>query len=686
MTPRGSDLYDVFADMMDKAEQANDPVLPQYFYNELEILERVDPTNLRLGQLGAINCILRRLEEGYSTSAVVLPMAYGKSDTVRLTAIEAYERDLCCGSLLVTPSATLRDQLVSREKIREMLKRYIIRWTNNRKLTFNRIESWSGYLFQNEEHFISMTTQMLTGNAEAVCEIIKERVARTGKPFFIFIDECHQLAESKSWGQCVPWFVDAGAHVVLLTATEERSDGHKVPYFKCKNLSQEEQTIQVPRAHPTDETKIIRENRVLTRKLVEIIPDYKVSIKQGLEEGAYCDFSFKLLDIDIDICNDNAEERIAKKISEMSETECAKWLSRLVRDPRVIEAAVGELIEQLTLKNANGSGVKGIVFCGNDLGDSNADGHAKMIQSFIEFAAPDLKVVIATSNQEEPDKVIENFAAGVGDILIVKQMASMGLDIHPIKVALDLSSVRTRTAWIQRIGRANRHYKNHKSCIIILPCDRKAVRLIEQLKEKEGVGTVITDSELISEEECDREEKAFEAFEVTAVNPHSYADISNFESITDSEYEQYGKHFVVIDPTSLQTQTHATLTKRGKKLFETNPTGFAKLKEAAEAIASGSEEQNEPTFVDADAEMKKAKAIISSAVRKAAGQMVPENATNKDWKPVFKRLHRALKEAAQIPYNKQFEGVASLTVSEAKRMAAVCEKVCANVVGKHKRR
>src|SRR5258707_1244612 len=63
-----------------------------------------------------------------------------------------------------------------------------------------------------------------------------------------------------------------------------------------------------------------------------------------------------------------------------------------------------------------------------------------------------LDVVIATSAADGKE-VIERFAGGHGDVLIVKQMAGMGLDLPWVKVGLDLSATRTYAALIQRMFR-----------------------------------------------------------------------------------------------------------------------------------------------------------------------------------------------------------------------------------------
>ena len=79
-----------------------------------------------------------------------------------------------------------------------------------------------------------------------------------------------------------------------------------------------------------------------------------------------------------------------------------------------------------------------------------------MVQQILREEGPELTSVIATSKVDgDPTKTIEAFVEGPrgGDVLVVKMMASAGLDVARLKVALDLSTVRTAVSFVQRVMR-----------------------------------------------------------------------------------------------------------------------------------------------------------------------------------------------------------------------------------------
>ena len=82
--------------------------------------------------------------------------------------------------------------------------------------------------------------------------------------------------------------------------------------------------------------------------------------------------------------------------------------------------------------------------------------YANLVKEILQEEGREFKVVIATSKIDgDPAQAIEDFAKGPrgGDILVVKMMASAGLDIARLKVALDLSTVRTPVSFVQRVMR-----------------------------------------------------------------------------------------------------------------------------------------------------------------------------------------------------------------------------------------
>ena len=131
--------------------------------------------------------------------------------------------------------------------------------------------------------------------------------------------------------------------------------------------------------------------------------------------------------------------------------------------------------------------------------DSAINRYANQVMEIIQeecAAVPQerkLKAVIATIAVSDAAQIIKDFQEGDGDILIVKMMASAGLDIDRLKVALDLSTVRTDGSFVQRVMRiATRWERDGRAAILkalyISPDDCLGQELYQRLIHDQGGG------------------------------------------------------------------------------------------------------------------------------------------------------------------------------------------------------
>ena len=158
-------------------------------------------------------------------------------------------------------------------------------------------------------------------------------------------------------------------------------------------------------------------------------------------------------------------------LSGLGETSSRRALYEAVRAPAVIREGVRRLVRNLRYRRKDAPETAGIVFGGVDDGseldeeqdevnNQSVNQYANMVREAFLDEGSEFKVVIATSKIEgDPAQTIEEFAKGPhgGDVLVVKMMASAGLDIARLiarlKVALDLSTIRTPVSFVQRIMR-----------------------------------------------------------------------------------------------------------------------------------------------------------------------------------------------------------------------------------------
>lgn len=580
------------------------------YYESRNLVTIGDLAAARVGQIGGINCIIERAiayTEGrrgmadiesishLQRTALVVPTRYGKSDIIRMSALELYHRGIISGAILVSPATFLRDQLVKPAKVRDMVRRYRVTVTPR----MYRVDNFALPLQVNDANLIAMTTQMLCLNIDDICEYMRQRTAAGLPPFIVYIDESQTTSKENSWGGCVQKLLDAGCLVCLLTGTKRRSDGQEIPGFETRPIDEREGRRYIPRY--TDNKVVIETWKTVIGDR-ELIAHYEYSYARAWAESRPVICKINRLGIDVAISRDNTvirnperqfdhiilderptDDRIqreyslrnnGKTIEELNElrkfntvshagydnlaramlslsvrsgppggrgctvyhldgpytgkpewvaawndlarlhpdwvgkyclfipkpTEGVEWiydldaartqsglLRKLCHDSLVIKRVVEEMCERIDHRRLTFREAAGICFCLNDTDDAEeADRHAKQIRNAILEIRPDWNVVIATMNQDNADAIITNFAEGVGDVLICKQMASLGLDVERLKVLADLSPIRTLSALIQRIMRVGTIAGNISTADYITPDDHLSRALYDAFIKDQG--------------------------------------------------------------------------------------------------------------------------------------------------------------------------------------------------------
>ena len=138
-------------------------------------------------------------------------------------------------------------------------------------------------------------------------------------------------------------------------------------------------------------------------------------------------------------------------------------------------------------KNLN-KDFRGIVFCGNDRAEEEEDNkHCRDIERELNKQAPKLRTQIVTGTDKKAAKLIEAFRNDCScDILIVKQMGGVGLDIEDLKVELDLSTVRTFVATAQKWLRIATIHPLTRIGRLIAPADIRATSRFEEIVTNNG--------------------------------------------------------------------------------------------------------------------------------------------------------------------------------------------------------
>jgi hypothetical protein len=411
--------------------------------------------NARPGQRAAFLVAEDRITKGKPYTTIVLPTRYGKSDLARLLACWLKRQGLIYTTLILSPNQTLRQQMIDEDEIATFRQRFPIP-----NFKFLEILGPVHDAGSNDETLLSATIQSVQRNLD-ICWIpwVNSVVHRTGRRPLIIIDESHTGSESNEWGGAVRDLIEAGAIAVLMTATPERADGRIPSGFESEILENEPITKFTTKQHE-DPRLITVDKWSGHRRKIRLIPDYEMTFAEAWKESPspLCIIGNNPYDIDLwKIEGGKSSE--GNKLSTLSAYETRSLLGKLVKDDLVIDQAIMRLINDLKLFKRIDPKCAAIVFCGNDdEPEKKVNQHAMKVKKAIEDIDPTLDVLIVTSmiDSDDPDeagKRIRSFRNGKSDVLIVKQMASLGISIPRCKVGVDLSPIRTYAALIQRMMR-----------------------------------------------------------------------------------------------------------------------------------------------------------------------------------------------------------------------------------------
>lgn len=477
---------------------------------------------MRPGQREACRVTKERVLASHRATALVLPTRYGKSDVIRMIALGLHADGLVAASFALSPNDLLASQLASNVKLHAFLMRYQVTGLP----AVRRVRQREARYTANGESLLSLTVQLASEQCDHFCAAIESLVTRTGKPVLVFIDEAHNFSQGNTWGDVARRFQAAGAHIVLLTATPYRADGIDVPEFEVEDI--DEETVRYSVVRKDDELNLrFLDTYEGLKKLRKLKGHVNVGFKDAWNEGVLCKGSRITVDVNLselrigDAIDDEGATPRTAMLSELPKTEVRKCLRRVVRHPAVVRRHAALALQRLGFYRALDRRVAAIVFCGND-SDGEFNGHAEQIRNIFLGLNPELDVVIATSaDGNEAREKIERFVGdemrdGVGDILIVKQMAALGLDAPRLKIEVDLSTTRTPAAMVQRVARVLTPFGHIKHGEVIGPDEVIGGQLwqcfvTDQGGEMELVEAELVETRILEDDPADDEQRLWVA-------------------------------------------------------------------------------------------------------------------------------------------------------------------------------
>lgn len=525
----------------------------------------MDKSAYRPGQKSAHNIVIDRLAEGKSYTAIVLPTRYGKSDVMRMSALDAKDRGLVCTTLALSPSQYLRNQLVDVEKLREMQVRYSV----NQSLQVDTLKNWRMNIGANDEFLVSSTTQLVQEYLPQLCEWIRHMRFKTGIPPLITVDECHTGSESNKWGAITQRAQAAGAYVNLYTATEYRSDGERIPGFKWEEFDAEDKVIYDVRPGSTPKTIRVDVWEAVKGK-IKLIPHHKTSFREAWAEDPSPLCKIDHLPFDVNLERVDGVDGEVKLLSQLSQTDERMYLGTVIRDSQSIREGCQKGIRVLNKLRSITSDIQMGFFVGNDLeSESQTNKHAHAVKRILKEIDPSLNVVIITSKDSKTGQAnekalsdLKEFATGRKyDVAIFKQMASQGIDAPRWKVIVDLSPTRTPNSVIQRLMRAATPHGTHRVMYYIHPADQSLQGIWKNFIADEG-GMVRVDKEnLIESYELPKKEPSDRDQYRVNGTVHADFDDSDFNEAEAGLYDDTAD-FLKVFPELLSRLSHAEIANR----------------------------------------------------------------------------------------------------------------------------
>lgn len=528
-------------------------------------------SNLRPGTRESIDVCAARFLQGESWTSIKLPTRYGKSHTARLitlTGIYGYTdqsgdiyKPYASSALFLNHTAILRDQIVKPANWDEFIRLFQVKGVEKPayRAFKNTPNAHSKYMRPNNEIFQAATIQLVAKNIDQFSEWVDYERHQHKLPVLVFFDECQFTSNENVWGNVVKGLTEAGAICVTLTATPSRADGSIIPSYETDFLSKQTNTFDLSKPH-NDPSLIKIERYQKVESIYELKAHVDVPFREAWESGYLCKISWDDIDVPlnkIDIDGENYTES-ASLLSDLSknEIESGGILRKVVTSDFFINAASEQLLKHLDSWRRLDHKCAAVIFTVNDQVGEKKNNHAKRFQEVLLQLRPNLKIEVITQASFETDgtesdekekkdkdraiKVLNKWDDSDSDIIIMKQMGTVGWDSKRTKVMVNATTVRQEAAFVQVTTRPATPFNNILVCCVIQPHDAMAKALRQKWIDEEGGTITLTETELIDEFERLRKERPGQ-------NPSSVYSVGGaiYSSYTDQDGNSESTRHVV---------------------------------------------------------------------------------------------------------------------------------------------
>lgn len=432
--------------------------------------------------LESVSAAMKRYLAGEECTGLQVAPRVGKQSIIVLFANEARAQGAPFVHCIV-PWTNLNNQIVDAKRNKRTFDFYKARGTTEafRADVVECIPHHKYYCsYKHRPTLLTSTVHLLYSNVNTVVEAIRYAICTSGnRPVFV-IDEAQFMGLGLPWYETIKRMIEAGAYIVSMTGTEKRVDKKPIIGFQLKQIEGSEQSrpfAQLKDVTIGEDGNKIASVAVGTQRSAEFevmpIGSTPVPISTAFDKGWCAPMDVKMFDFEVMNPADGSRLMVSQASLEKTRMNLPDWL----QSDECIRLAVKHVLEDLIrrrvdlgLKDAKAmfitlSDIEPIKKKGNKASDEGANYHARkarkefltqlsLLPSHIRKQLGRVNAEICTSmlSSGEPDNaaieklkrfgLVEMDDNGVEpiDVLFVKNMGVVGLDVPQLKTMVNLSN------------------------------------------------------------------------------------------------------------------------------------------------------------------------------------------------------------------------------------------------------
>jgi len=516
-----------------------------------------------------VNSAMKRYLNGDECTGFMIAPRVGKQSLVVLLANEARAQGAPFVHCIV-PWANLNNQIVDVKRNKRTFHFYKAYGTTRpfRADIVENIPHHKYYCnYKNPPTLLTSTIQLLYSNINVAVEAVRYAIRTTGKRPIYIVDEVQLMGLGLPWYEMMKKLIEAGAYIVSMTGTEKRIDKKPIIGFELLEVDGSETSkvaSQFKGIEVNDEGKKIASLAIGTQRSAEFevkpIGSIPIPISMAFDRGWCAPLEVKTFDFEIMDMSDGSRFLISEASQKKNRANLVDWLQSDECIRTAVKHVLDDLIRRrvdLGLSNAKAmfitlSDIDPIKKKGNKASDEGANYHARKIKKeflhqlallppYIRKSLGRINAEICTSmlSNGDPDSAaieklrrftfieMDDNGKEPIDILFVKNMGVVGLDVPQLKTMVNLSnySADAPTTLQANLRIATNWDESDTKPLLILPASyqgRKFRDTCGNWSDKIVVSTFEEDSI----EERVIEESSKEHFEVVdgSGRVHSYSD------------------------------------------------------------------------------------------------------------------------------------------------------------------